>query len=230
MTMHVFWTIIACDCSTLVTQQMVKFSLLQKLCSAVHHEIGGHSGALSHIANGWHCKQQHRSAGSRSSSSELRDWAIASGLSAYEQLPADSSNHWQPYSSDSTSSSSNAQPRGAMQPRQPGISASCDVAPDHGLHRKRMQYATSEGGAAFSSSTGSGSSTGSYHSPFKLPPQIQEGTVGTISPDEFIEMEQVLSCFYEEGLHGGLGRRFRRKVPLFQVRACVVQRWGLSAS
>jgi hypothetical protein len=29
---------------------------------------------------------------------------------------------------------------------------------------------------------------------------------------------QVLTSFYQEGMHGGLGRRFRRKIPLFDVR------------
>jgi hypothetical protein len=30
----------------------------------------------------------------------------------------------------------------------------------------------------------------------------------------------VVCDYAEEGVHGGLGRRFRRKVPLFQVRSC----------
>jgi hypothetical protein len=37
-------------------------------------------------------------------------------------------------------------------------------------------------------------------------------------PEDFREPGQVLSTFYQEGMHGGLGRKFRRKVPLFQVR------------
>jgi hypothetical protein len=41
---------------------------------------------------------------------------------------------------------------------------------------------------------------------------------GSMRPDEFREPGQVLSTFYQEGMHGGLGRKFRRKVPLFQVR------------
>eukprot|EP00775_Hariotina_reticulata_P005093 gene5093-5334_t len=42
-------------------------------------------------------------------------------------------------------------------------------------------------------------------------------TGGSCSPDDFKQEGQVLSSFYQEGIHGGLGLRFRRKVPMFQV-------------
>lgn len=85
------------------------------------------------------------------------------------------------------------------------ITPSCDVPREHPLHdlyRTRRQHVET-----------AGSNTALY----KLPSRISSGT---ITPEEFLNEEHVLSRFYEEGVHGGLGRRFRRKVPLFQVR------WG----
>jgi hypothetical protein len=49
---------------------------------------------------------------------------------------------------------------------------------------------------------------------------------GSCSPEDFKQEGQVLSSFYQEGIHGGLGLRFRRKVPMFQVRMVPGARWS----
>jgi len=108
---------------------------------------------------------------------------------------------------NSTSSSSEGSSRLGAAKSSAAISASCDVPPDHPLHdlyRSRQQYTET---------------TGSNTALYKLPSRI---STGTIPSEEFHHEDHILSRFYEEGVHGGLGRRFRRKVPLFQV--CAVDR------
>lgn len=108
------------------------------------------------------------------------------------------------YSSGPTSSSSEGSSGRGAAKSSAAISASCDVPPNHPLHdlyRSRQQYTET---------------TGSNTALYKLPSRI---STGTIPPEEFHHEDHVLSRFYEEGVHGGLGRRFRRKVPLFQVCA-----------
>jgi hypothetical protein len=200
--------------------------LLQKLSTAVQNTelCPGYGGVLSQVVTtyfparqkqqqqhqgssiAWHrgvtgAQQQHfhtsisreerellRSAAARLSSST---GSSSSGASITSCAAAGSS----------SSSSSGGSPSASQSGTAP-ISASCDVPRDHVLHdlyRSRQQPLET-----------SGSNTALY----KLPSKI---SAGSVPPDEFQQDEHVLSRFYEEGVHGGLGRRFRRKVPLFQV-------------
>jgi hypothetical protein len=129
---------------------------------------------------------------------------------------ADAGIHTAANAAGDTSSSSSSSPG--------SISASCDVPPGHVLreHRSRLAQAADDAAdAAWSSSSaaaGSSSSSSSSSERSFLPASLGGMPSGTVGADEFYEDDQVLSRFYEEGVHGGLGRRFRRKVPLFQVR------------
>jgi hypothetical protein len=111
-----------------------------------------------------------------------------------------------PGSQGSSSNSSSNDSASASSSSSQTISASCDVPREHVLHE--LYHARQQ------TIETSGSNTALY----KLPSRISDGSV---SPDEFARScsaeDHVLSRFYEEGVHGGLGRRFRRKVPLFQV-------------
>jgi hypothetical protein len=191
--------------------------LLQKLCSAANSELHqGKGGVLSQIVTscipGTVQQQQ-------SSCNQLDDWAHSSRrfqhfLSREEQELLQSAAQ---YSSRNTalelsaSSSNRSNSRGDLsEASRPvsshPISASCDVPADHVLHdlyRNRQKHMET---------------TGSNTALYKLPSRIDAGSV---TADEFARKcsaeDHVLSRFYEEGVHGGLGRRFRRKVPLFQV-------------
>lgn len=127
-----------------------------------------------------------------------------------------SSSALNPAASSSHTSSGSGSTGSAAAGGGPGISPSCDVPPEHVLHelyRNRERPLET---------------TGSNVSLYKVPTRISDGT---ISFEDFQQEDHVLSRFYEEGVHGGLGRRFRRKVPLFQVRrnccahACVGVWW-----
>lgn len=140
-----------------------------------------------------------RSASAQSSSSHAADSSLpgsssTSSTSSSRRISSSPS----PSSSSSSSGPSNSQT----------ISASCDVPRDHVLHE--LYHARQQ------TIETSGSNTALY----KLPSRI---SAGSVSAEEFARScsaeDHVLSRFYEEGVHGGLGRRFRRKVPLFQVGA-----------
>lgn len=192
--------------------------LLQKFCSAANSDLHqGKGGVLSQIVT--KClpatvQQQQSSCGQQLT--QLGDWAHSSRrfqhfLSREEQALLRSAAQFSSKSSASGlpgSSSGSSSSRGDLSDPSSShpISPSCDVPADHVLHelyRNRQKHMET---------------TGSNTALYKMPSRIDAGTV---TADEFARKcsaeDHVLSRFYEEGVHGGLGRRFRRKVPLFQV-------------
>lgn len=198
-------------------QGSAKLLLLKKFAAANTEFHPGYGGVLSQLVSNFlpsrqQRRQQCRSLGDQQSLLVVPQAApsLHNRQQAYHSLSRAEQEFLISRSLSSHSSSSG----GARPPGDAGssgsssssasvsVSPSCDVPTGHALHdmhRSRRQLPET-----------AGSNTALY----KLPARIGAGTV---TPDEFHDEEHVLSRFYEEGVHGGLGRRFRRKVPLFQV-------------
>jgi hypothetical protein len=203
------------------------------LAQLLHHSRlqSGQVEALCSSTARWLCCR-HCSSKSQPGS----EWGTLGGVPRASEQAASAAHAQQAYHSSTAGASSNAQARGSASAGSSSsgssggsITASCDVPPGHVLHtfdRARNRALAAGGSHDGGSGSGGGSSgggsaggDGGWHAAsFGLPSRIESGT---LPPDDFYEGDQVLSTFYEEGTHGGLGRRFRRKVPLFQVRGGV---------
>lgn len=203
--------------------------LLQKLCSAANTELHqGKGGVLSQLVTKCFPSNVQQQSSGVQQLYESGDWAHSNKrhqhfLSKEEQDLLRSAAHFTSSSSSyddpshTSTSSSSSSPGGPTAGSRRPITPSCDVPPDHLLHelyRNRQQPIVT---------------TGSNTALYKLPSRIENGSV---TAEEFQRScsseDHVLSRFYEEGVHGGLGRRFRRKVPLFQVgvdKSCCGSCW-----
>ncbi|KAF8068278.1 SULP1 [Scenedesmus sp. PABB004] len=125
-----------------------------------------------------------------------------------------------PRRSASSASDGGSGSSGSAAGAPPGISLSCDVPPDHPLNQRAQP--AERGASALPSPP---PPPPPPPPPSLLWPSSDKLQGGTLTPEEFTEPGHVLTQFYTEGMHGGLGRKFRRKVVEFHANGTAVEEY-----